>query len=465
MNDLIFKQYDIRGKVGSELLIEEAYQLGLALAYFFKQQNSLLKAVSLGMDGRIHSPLIKEELSRAFLDSGINVIFIGTCPTPVLYFSLFNLEVQAGIIITASHNGKEYNGLKICMNKESVWGSQIQEIKQLYKDKKSVPLDKKGTYSTIDMIEVYIQWLKEHFKHLIGMKLPVLIDCGNGAAGTVLPELIKQMEWQSVDLLYQEVDGTYPHHEADPTVEKNMQDLRKIITTKPYQFGIGLDGDCDRMAPMTKEGSIVAGDKLLALFSCYLIKNNPDATIIFDIKCSSGLPEVLDSIQAKWIMSPSGHAIIKNQMKINKALLAGELSCHFFFKDRYFGYDDGIYALLRLFEILVQSGKNLSQLLTIFPEKYNTPEYRIACDQQQINLILTDIVKAFEHDRTVQLMTIDGIRVIMKEGWGLIRPSHTQPVICIRFEADSRAHLERIKQTFINLMSPHINNSCLAELC
>lgn len=464
MNDLIFKQYDIRGKVGSELLIENVYGLGLAIAHYFKGERTSFKAISLGMDGRIHSPMIKEELTRAFLDSGIDVIFIGTCPTPVLYFSLFNLDVQGGIIITASHNGKEYNGLKICLDQKSIWGEQIQKIKHSYNEKKSSLANKKGTYSTVNMIDIYISWLKNHFKHLVGMQLSVLIDCGNGAAGTVLPKLIKEMAWKGTDLLYAEVDGNYPNHEADPVVEKNMQDLKKLVIEKPYKFGIGFDGDCDRMAPLTREGAIVPGDKLLAVFANQLVTIQPDSTIVFDIKCSGGLIEVLDALKARWIISPSGHSIIKNEMKKNNALLAGELSCHFFFKDRYYGYDDGIYAMMRLFEIILQTGKNLSELLTIFPEKYNTPEYRIVCEKQQTDLLLAEVIKTFEQDPTVQLMTIDGIRVTMKDGWGLLRPSNTQPVICLRFEANSEINLAKIKQTFINLMTPYINQATLAEL-
>jgi phosphomannomutase / phosphoglucomutase len=464
MIDSIFRQYDMRGKVGSELLIEEVYSLGSAIAYYFVQKNPDIKTVVIGMDGRTHSPALKEELCNAFLDSGIDVLFIGTCPTPVLYFSLFNLPVDAGIIITASHNGKEYNGFKICLGKESVWGDQIQEIKNLYKAKRALPKERKGIYTQHDVITQYIAWIKSHFKHLIGINLSVLVDCGNGAAGTVLPELITAMQWPHVDLLYPEVDGTYPNHEADPIVEKNMKDLKNAVKTESYTIGIGLDGDCDRMAPMTKDGQIVAGDKLLAIFAQSVITNHPGATIVFDIKCSSGLPQILEQLKALPMMSPSGHSIIKAQMKKNNALLAGELSCHFFFKDRYFGYDDGIYAMVRLFEILVETGKTLEELLEFFPVKYNTPEFRLTCDESRMPQIVEMVKAAFVNKSDVKLVTIDGIRVIMKDGWGMVRPSNTQPVICLRFESDSPQGLERIKHEFVELLRPYIGIDELKEL-
>jgi phosphomannomutase / phosphoglucomutase len=462
--DSIFRQYDIRGKVGSELLLEEVYDLGRAIACYFFQKNPYIKTIALGIDGRTHSKVIKEQLTKAFLESGINIIFIGVCPTPVLYFSLFTLSVDGGIIVTASHNGKEYNGFKICLGKESVWGDQIQEIKKLYKKKAALPAKKLGSYIEEDVITRYVAWMKDHFKHLVGMELSALTDCGNGAGGTVLPYLIQAMQWPNVQLLFAEVDGTYPNHEADPIVEKNMQDLKKALLTSKISLGIGLDGDCDRMAPMTKDGQIIVGDKLLAVFAEFILENHPGATIIYDTKCSAGLTELLEQLHAHSIMSPSGHSIIKDQMKKNNGLLAGELSCHFFFKDRYFGYDDGIYAMLRLFEILVQTGKSLQELLTIFPTKYNTPEFRIACNESQMESLVEHVKAAFVHNPEVRLMTLDGIRVIMKDGWGMIRPSNTQPVVCLRFESDSPQGLERIKNEFIEILKPYISNDSLKEL-
>ena len=464
MVDSIFRQYDIRGKVGSELALDQVYDLGCAMATYFIQKNPLISNIAVGMDGRTHSPVIQEHLCRAFLDSGLNVTFIGLCPTPVLYFSLFNLDVGAGVMITASHNTKEYNGFKICFNKESVWGGQIQEIKKLFIQKKAIVAPKKGIFEKKEIIHEYIRWMKVHFAHLVGMKDEVIIDCANGAAGSVLPQLIKEMQWPHVKLLFAEIDGTYPNHEADPIVEKNMEALKKKLITTDNAYGIGLDGDCDRMAPMTHDGELILGDKLLAVFAESVLNENPKATVVYDTKCSSGLTEVLNSLQANPCMSPSGHSIIKDQMKKNGAILAGELSCHFFFKDRYFGFDDGIYAMLRLFELLQKTEKSLQKLLEHFPKKFITPELRFACKESDMLAIVDHVQTAYSSKPDVQFMTLDGIRVIMPDGWGMVRPSNTQPVVCLRFESDTIHGLNRIKHEFAEILKPYIAQDLLQEL-
>jgi phosphomannomutase/phosphoglucomutase len=462
--DTVFKQYDLRGIIGTDFPLEDVYDLGKAIAVYFITRAHDVKTIAIGADGRIHSPIIKEKLCAALQDAGLNVVFIGVCPTPVLYFSLFTQPVQAGLMITASHNGKEYNGIKICLHKESVWGEAIQDIKKLYLDRIAISAPKPGEYKEHLLIPEYIQWLSDHFTHLKGMNISAVIDCGNGAAGTVLPALIKVMQWPRVQLLYAEVDGTYPHHEADPTVPENMQDVKHILATTDVQLGIGLDGDCDRMAPMTKEGKLIQGDVLLALFAREMLKKHPHAPIVFDIKCSSGLQELLEQWNAQPIMSPSGHSIIKNQMKEQQALLAGELSCHFFFKDRYFGYDDGIYALLRLFELLLASGKTLDELIKLFPQRYSTPEIRLACSQETKELMMPALEKSFSKIPGADVMTIDGIRVTMKHGWGMVRASNTQPVMCFRFEADSPEALSSIKKMFIDQVSPYFDEQALKVL-
>ncbi len=463
MVDHIFRQYDIRGKIGTQLAVEEIYHLTQAIAAYFIQQNPSIKKIAVGADGRIHSPAIKQEMCRALQDAGLDVLFIGTCPTPVLYFALFTLPVDAGLMITASHNGKEYNGIKICLGKESVWGVQIQEIKELVKEGVELEAEKKGSYAEYNLIEDYTDWLVQHFPHLVGMKLRAIVDCGNGAAGTVWPILIEKMQWPSVSLLFEEVDGTYPNHEADPTVEKNMQDVKKAMLTGNYDVGLGLDGDCDRMTPMTLQGQLVSGDKLLALFAQDIIAKKPGAKVVFDIKCSSGLPELLTKWGGVPCISASGHSIIKDQLKKHDAVLAGELSCHFFFKDRYFGYDDGNYAALRLFELLQKTGKTLDELLEVFPQKYATPEIRIACPQEQMDAVVKQVKDHFIKEPDADVLTIDGIRVNMHDGWGLVRSSNTQPVICLRFEANSPDGLSHIKDEFLQVLTPYFDKKLLLE--
>jgi phosphomannomutase / phosphoglucomutase len=472
MHDSIFREYDIRGKVGSEFIIEDVYKLAQAIATYFLQLNPNTKTVAIGMDGRLTSPAINERVIAALSDSGLNTIFIGVCPSPVLYFALYTLPVDAGLMITASHNPQEYNGIKILLGKKSVWGKQIQEIRRIYKgsiesarpEQVEGNEHSKGVSSEQPLIPAYIDWLYAHFPLLHGMLLPVVIDCGNGAAGTVLPELIKKMRWSAVQLLCCEVDGTYPNHEADPVVYKNMLDVRQALATTAAVVGIGLDGDCDRMAAMTKDGFLVPGDQLLAVFAQQVVAKHPHAAIVFDIKSSQGLIELLQQWGAKPCISPAGHAIIKDTMERNHALLGGELSCHFFFHDRYFGYDDGIYALMRLLEILVTTGKSLPALITIFPKRYSTPEIRIACAEEQKHNIINDLKQHFSQRADAQIITIDGVRVTLPYGWAIVRASNTQPVLSMRFESETEQGLARIKQDFIDLLSRYFDMKTLQAL-
>ena len=463
MKDSVFRMYDIRGVVGSELAIDQVYDATRAIALYFVQQQPNVKTVAVGMDGRNHSLAIKEQVCKALADSGLNVVFIGTCPSPVLYYATCTIPVQAGLMITASHNPGNYNGLKICLGTESVWGEQIQEIKKLFHAKKHIKSKAQGAYTEQFMVPPYIDWLVEHFPHLVGCSLSAMIDCGNGAAGTVLPELIKKMRWNNVLLLFPEVDGDYPNHEADPVVEKNMQALKEVLATTDVDFGLGLDGDCDRMAPMTKVGCLVPGDKLLAVFAQSMIKEHPDLAVVFDIKSSSGLIELLEKWGAKPCISPSGHSIIKREMKKHNALLAGELSCHFIFKDRYFGYDDGIYAIMRLFEIMIQTGKTMQELISIFPHKFSSSELRLPCDEDKKSVVVAGVKNTFSMRNDVKIITIDGVRATMDYGWGIVRASNTQSVLSLRFESDSQDGLRRVKEDFFAAMKPYFDDATLRQ--
>jgi phosphomannomutase/phosphoglucomutase len=334
------------------------------------------------MDGRTHSPAIKEEMVRALRDSGINVLFLGTCPTPVLYFSQHMMPVDAGLMITASHNPSEYNGIKLCLNKESVWGEQLQTIKNLYKQGASSSSTTTGTYTECKGVDIYCDYLIERFPHLKNMSMGVVIDCANAVGGLVMPQLAQKMGWKNITFLYEDLDGSYPNHEADPVVEANMRMVKKTLAeNKELAFGIGLDGDCDRMAAMTKSGFLIPGDLLLAIFSKKILKQYPGAAIVFDVKASATLIELLVSWGARPCISACGHSIIKNEMKKEQAVLGGELSCHFCFKDRYFGYDDGIYAALRLFELVLE-GETLEELVAMIPQKNSSPEIRFTCAEE-----------------------------------------------------------------------------------
>lgn len=463
MKETIFREYDIRGKVGSELLLEEVYPLGHALARYFLQKNSHVRTIAIGMDGRIHSRPIKDELCRAFNDAGIDVICLGVCPSPVLYFALHTQHVDGGLMVTASHNGPEYNGIKVCVGTKSIWGKELKDVYALYRQGVRVASDHTGTTSDMPIIPDYIAWLKNHFSALEAMSLRAVVDCGNGAGGTVLPALIDAMEWRGVTLLYPEVDGTFPHHEADPIVPENMHEVKEVLQTTDAALGIGLDGDADRMAPMTKSGYLVPGDVLLSIFAQPILEKNPGASIVFDLKSSAGLAESIIKHGGKPVMSASGHSIIKDVMREHKALVGGELSCHFFFADRYFGYDDGIYAMMRLFELLFESGKTLQELVDEFPFKCSSPEYRIACKPEEKTKIVATVLRAFQQQKGVSISTLDGVRVQFSDGWGIVRPSNTQAVMSMRFEADTNEGLGRIKKEFMLILESYFTKDVLSK--
>ncbi|MFT6765551.1 MAG: phosphomannomutase/phosphoglucomutase [Alteromonas naphthalenivorans] len=449
MQDHIFRTYDIRGKVGSELQIDQVRRLARALAFYYKQQDASIQTIAVGMDGRTHSPSIKKELIAGLQESGLNVIFIGVCPSPTLYFSQYWLSVDAALMITASHNPQEYNGIKICMRKQSVFGQEIQTILQYFKDAKCIADAQSGAYTEHFIVPEYVAFLKRLFPELVGIDVNAVFDCGHSAAGAVMPELIKQMKWKRAYQLCTEVDGSKATHEADPTKPENVKDLVDEVARVGADLGMAFDGDADRMGAVTAEGYLVPGDQLLTIYSQEILSYIKQASVAFDIKCSSSLKEMVIQWGGKPCVSPSGHAFIKQCMKDNNAIVAGELSCHFFFHDRYFGFDDGIYAALRLIELLVKSGETLTERLKIIPRRQSSPELRIACGQAEGQKIVDKVKNSFAQEKNVELTTIDGVRVDTKDGWGLIRASNTQPVICLRFESNSVEGLQKIRKRFV----------------
>ncbi len=466
MNPHIFREYDIRGIVGKDASIDEFYDLTRAIVTYLRSQNKKLKTIVVGRDGRTSSPMIYEKVTTAIRDMGYQVIDIGICPTPVMYFAMHNYPCQAGLQITASHNPKEYNGIKICLGKRSIYGSEIQHIRKLFEAKHfDTPGYRRPKMDAVDMNQNYIAWITAHFKHLHGIELPAIIDCGNGAAGTIIPDLVQAMGFKGTKLLYTEIDGNFPNHDPDPTDDNNMHSMAEIMDEEPqYKLGIGFDGDGDRMAPMNSMGFMVPGDKLLAIFSKPIAEHNKGAAIVYDIKSSSGLSERLKQWGANPCVSPSGHSMIKQNMNQHKALLAGELSCHFFFGDRYFGYDDGIYAFLRLIEIIHNSDQTLDELAKDFPRKVSSPEFRIPCNEGDKKAIIETAKKFFSERTDATLLTIDGVRAQLPYGWGLARASNTQPVICLRFESESEEGLDQVKGDFAQALKDHYNRDELAEM-
>jgi phosphomannomutase/phosphoglucomutase len=454
-NDSIFKEYDIRGIVGEEFEISDTYEIASAVATYFKMHNPDLSFVYVGADGRVHSPAIKKEAVRAFQDLGLDVVDIGTCTTPTLYFALHQTSVpQAGLMITASHNPGNYNGMKICLGYNIIFGDEIKKVRDIYKNKSFAAKDAKpGTATQIDMIKIYTDYLLSLFPHLIGADFKAILDCGNGAAGTVLPLLVKKMQWEGIQLLYPEVDGNYPHHIADPTVEKNMEDLKNLLAKSDACLGLGFDGDCDRMGAMTKCGKLIKGDLLLGIYSKLVLEQYPGSAVVFDVSSSKVLFDVVKQRGGVPAIAQTGVANIKKKMAETGAKVGGEMSCHTVFKDRYYGFDDGVYSMLRFFEVIKSTGKTFEELLAEFPEVYSSPTYRLPCDRSVCLAIIEALKEHLNARSDIEIITVDGLRVHFNYGWAIVRPSNTEPLISIRFEGDSPENLMRIKKEFYTVIS------------
>ncbi len=447
----IFREYDIRGIVAHDLGPDVVERIGRAYATLARARG--VQNVAVGRDGRLTSPALRNHLIAGLTSSGVNVLDLGLCATPLLYFSLFSCDVDGGIMITGSHNAAEYNGFKMCIGREALYGADIQELQKIYESGEFA--SGSGTVLKQTIIPEYLKFLQEHFSLLRAQGLRVVIDCGNGAASLFAKEALEQLGCD-VTGLYCDLDGHFPNHHPDPTVLDNLKDLIQKVKETGADVGIGYDGDADRIGVIDEQGQIMWGDRLLLLFARDVLDDHPGCCIISEVKASQGLYDDIQKQGGRGIMWKTGHSIIKAKMKEEKALLAGEMSGHLFFADRYYGYDDAIYASCRLIEILVKRKKPLSSLLADIPQTVVTPEIRVDCsDDQKFSLV--EIVKnRLKHVTKTQnpetsalhirdIITIDGSRVRFDEGWGLIRASNTQPALVLRFEASSHAHLTQIQ--------------------
>lgn len=448
----LFREYDLRGIVGNELTESIAEQVGRAYCTYVKDRG--VKTISVGRDGRLSSPALFKSLVKGLLDGGLNVIDIGMCPSPLLYFSLFQLPVEGGIMITGSHNAAEYNGFKICVGKEAIHGEAIQDLRKVMEAGHFV--SGQGTLSEHPIIPDYLAYIKKSFAGLDAKRLHVVIDCGNGVAALVAKEALELLGCR-VTGLYCELDGRFPNHHPDPTVLENLDDLVHAVTQHKADVGIGYDGDADRIGAIDERGEVLWGDRLMVVYSRDILGVKPGSTIISEVKASQSLYDDIAKHGGKPIMWKTGHSLIKAKMKSEKAVFAGEMSGHMFFADRYFGYDDAIYASCRLVEILAKTGKSLSSLVADLPVTSVTPEIRVDTS----DAIKFDLVKKVQERLTsyVQsrqpigaqkfvvrdVVTIDGVRAIFDDGWGLIRASNTQPALVLRFEATSPDRLAAIR--------------------
>ena len=436
MNSEIFREYDIRGVVNEDLADQDVVLIGKAFGTYLQNQNR--SRISVGRDCRLSSELYQNLLMEGLLATGCHVVDIGVCPTPVFYFSIRHLKKEGGVMVTASHNPPEYNGFKLCSGYDTLFGEQIQKVRQIIEG--GTFAEGHGKVEMADVITPYKSFVEENIS--LARPLRVGIDAGNGPAGVVAAPIIRNLGCEVFEL-YCEMDGNFPNHEPDPTVEENMQDLMELVREKGLDAGIGYDGDGDRIGVIDEKGDIIWGDQLMIIFSRDVLSRKPGATFIAEVKCSQTLYDDIERHGGKAVMAKTGHSLIKQKMKEVKAELAGEMSGHMFFADRYFGYDDAVYASCRLLEILAATGKSVTELLRDVPKTHNTPEIRVPCPDDRKFQVVKDVTEYFRE--RYDIIDIDGVRILFEDGWGLVRASNTQPVLVLRFESLSKERLSEIK--------------------
>ncbi len=436
MNPEIFREYDIRGIAGKDITGDDVFHIGKAIGSFLVTRGHA--RLSVGRDCRVSSDHYSEKVIQGLLSAGCDVIDIGICPTPVFYFSIQHLATQGGVMVTASHNPPEYNGFKLCLDLDSIHGEDIQTIRRMIEKKQVV--EGRGKRIFQDVIAAYHDYVVSniHIRRL----MKVGVDAGNGTGGVVAVPILKKLNCE-VHELYCDMDGTFPNHEADPTVAKNMKDLISLVKEKRLDLGIGYDGDSDRIGVVDETGKLIYGDQLMIIFSREILSRKPGATFISEVKCSKTMYDDIRKHGGNPIMWKTGHSLIKKKMKEEKAELAGEMSGHIFFADRYFGYDDAIYASCRLLEILSDSGKTISELLADVPGTFNTPEIRVECPDKIKFQVVQKVTRIFREKYDV--IDIDGVRILFDDGWGLVRASNTQPALVLRFEAMTKERLSEIR--------------------
>ena len=448
----IFRAYDIRGVVGDTLTNEAAYWIGRAIG-----SESLAKGepcVAVGRDGRLSGPQLVQQLIQGLFDCGCQVTDIGMVPTPVLYFATNVLEGKSGVMLTGSHNPPDYNGFKIVIAGDTQANEQIQALKTRIDNNDLA--SGVGSIEQLDILDRYFKQIRDDIALAKPMK--VVVDCGNGVAGVIAPQLIEALGCTVIPL-FCEVDGNFPNHHPDPGKPENLVDLIARVKAEGADLGLAFDGDGDRVGVVTNAGNMVFPDRLMMLFSKDVVSRNPGADIIYDVKCTRRLGALISGYGGRPVMWKTGHSLIKKKMKETGALLAGEMSGHIFFKERWFGFDDGIYSAARLLEILSQEKRNSEQVFAAFPADISTPEINITVtDENKFRLI--DRLQRDGVWGDANLTTLDGVRVDYQKGWGLVRASNTTPVLVLRFEAETEEELERIKEVFraqLYTVAPELN--------
>ena len=445
MNGHMFREYDIRGIAGTDLDETNVETLGRAFGTFYR--NLGLRRIVVGRDCRLTSEAYAAALQRGLQSTGCDLVDVGMVPTPLMYFAVETLEAEGGITVTASHNPPEFNGFKSRTRERAIFGADIQAIWQLVQGGKFTTGS--GKRESRDVLDAYVGHITQDVK--LARPLRVAVDCGNGTAGVVAVRLLEAIGCK-VEGLYVEPDGNFPNHVADPTVEKNMVDLVARVRADHADLGIGFDGDADRIGVVDETGRLLWGDELLILYARSVLAKRSGA-VVFDVKCSQALVDEVERLGGRPEMWRTGYPHIQSRMRETRADLAGEMSGHMYFADRYFGYDDGIYAACRTAEIVAQTAVPLSARLADVPRYVSTPEIRVDCTDADKFRVVDEVSRHFRS--RYPTVDVDGVRILFPHGWGLVRASNTQPILVVRFEADTRAHLEAIQDVVRDVLRQH----------
>ncbi len=436
----IFKAYDIRGIVDKTLTTDITYKIGQAVGSEVIAQGG--NSIVIGRDGRLSGPILSKALADGLQAAGVDVVDVGVAPSPVVYYSSYALNIPSCIAITGSHNPPDYNGYKMVVDGTTLSAERIQSLKEriLNNDFSSGA----GNYREQTIIDDYIEKIVSDVKP--SRQLKIVIDCGNGVAGATAPQVFKQIGCDVTEL-FTEVDGNFPNHHPDPSQIENLQDLISKVMELNADIGLAFDGDGDRLGIVTPKGEVIWPDRQMILFARDILERNPGAEIIYDVKCTRNLPTEIERAGGKATMERTGHSFIKAKLKASGAALAGEMSGHIFFKERWFGFDDGVYAGARLIELLAKQDRTPQAIFDDLPDSINTPELRMEFAEGEHYAFMEKLKKVAEFP-DANMQTIDGIRVDFADGFGLVRPSNTTPILVLRFEADSEDAIERIQTAF-----------------
>lgn len=452
---VIFREYDIRGVYNKEFDNDFAYKLGKSYSTFIQKKfNKKNPTITVGYDARLSSPSIAESLIKGLNESGTSVIQIGLVTTPISYFTTFEVpNVDGAFMITGSHNPPEYNGFKISVGKGTIFGDDIQELRRIM-EKNDFPSGP-ATTTSMDIFPQYLERYKKEFGTIKNTK--VVLDCGNGAAGCIAKKLFDVVGLQPT-ILFEQPDGRFPNHHPDPTVEKNLKHLVGQVLKEKAVVGIGFDGDCDRIGIVDHTGKMIYGDELMVIVSRAVLAKNKGAKIIGDVKCSDRLYHDVAKHGGVPVMWKTGHSLVKEKIKVEKSPFGGEMSGHIFFADRNYGYDDALYAALRLVEIIAETGKTIPELLEGLPPAFNTPELRVDTTEEKKVLIVEKLKEEFSdmNSNEYKVDLLDGVRVSFKDGWALARSSNTQPVLVLRYESNTQEGMDRIQARFEKIVNQYL---------